>query len=68
MLDMTTSLIFPLMSTIKVYLMSFDVIHSFGINAFGIKLDVIPGAVNTSMTVKPMVIGEFRGYCYNNGK
>lgn len=42
-------------------LISFDVIHSFGVNAFGLKLDVIPGAVNTTPVIKPMCLGEFRG-------
>ena len=59
--DMSSVLVLPLFSTIKFYLMSFDVIHSFGINSFGIKLDVIPGTVNSTMIIKPTLLGEFRG-------
>jgi cytochrome c oxidase subunit 2 len=64
MWDMTNYLILPRFSTIKFYLSSFDVIHSFGINSFGVKLDVIPAQINLGATLRLLVPGEARGYCY----
>jgi cytochrome c oxidase subunit 2 len=64
MYDTASFLILPLFSTIKLYFTAADVIHSFGINAFGIKLDVIPAQVNLATTIRPQIIGEYSGYCY----
>ena len=40
-----------------------DVIHSFGIPGFLMKMDVVPGRFN-HYQVTPDTIGEYRGKCY----
>ncbi len=53
----------PVGQTVQFNLHSPDVIHSFGIPEFLMKLDVIPGQVN-SFQAKPTVEGKFPGKCY----
>ena len=57
-------LILPLYSIIRFYVFSYDVIHSFGIYSFGIKIDAIPGRFNVSSTIRTLIKGEHRGFCY----
>ena len=42
MFDVSAYLIIPIWSSIKVYVVAIDVIHSLGFYTFGIKIDAIP--------------------------
>lgn len=53
----------PVDETTRFNLHSPDVIHSFGIPAFIMKMDVIPGRVN-HFAVTPTEIGTFAGKCF----
>lgn len=56
-------LVLPVDQVVEFKLHSPDVIHSFMIDSFLMKLDVIPGRVN-SFQATPTVTGEFRGKCF----
>ena len=53
----------PVDETTRFNLHSPDVIHDFGVPGFLIKMDVIPGRVN-SYQVTPTEIGDYLGKCY----
>ncbi len=53
----------PVDQTTQFNLWSPDVIHSFGIPAFLMRMDVIPGRHN-HFEVTPNTIGDYRGKCY----
>ena len=57
------TLVLPVDKTVQFNLHSPDVIHDFGVPAFLMKLDVIPGRVN-KMQVTPTVEGTYAGKCY----
>jgi cytochrome c oxidase subunit 2 len=57
------TLVLPVDQTIQFNLTSPDVIHSFGIPAFLMKMDVIPGRTN-HYEVTPTEVGSFVGKCY----
>ncbi len=57
------TLVLPVDQTIEFQLNSPDVIHDFGIPAFAMRMDVIPGQDN-SFQVKPNGTGTFEGKCY----
>jgi cytochrome c oxidase subunit II len=57
------TLVLPVDQTVEFRLHSPDVIHSFGIPAFLMRMDVFPGVVN-HYEVTPTTTGEFRGKCY----
>jgi cytochrome c oxidase subunit II len=57
------TLVLPVDQTVQFNLYSPDVIHSFGIPGFLMRMDVIPGRYN-NFEVTPDTIGEFRGKCY----
>jgi hypothetical protein len=57
-------LVLPLYSTISFYVLSFDVIHSFGYHSFGFKSDAIPGRVNSVAALSLFVPGFYSSYCY----
>ena len=57
------TLVLPVNQTVEFKLHSPDVIHSFMVDAFLIKQDVIPGRVN-SFQVTPNKIGDYRGKCF----
>lgn len=57
-------LLLPLYATISFYVLSFDVIHSFGYHSFGFKSDAIPGRVNSVAALSFFVPGFFSSYCY----
>lgn len=48
MLDTTTSLSLPVNSASSLFITSSDVIHSFSVPSFGLKVDAVPGRVNTT--------------------
>ena len=47
----------------EVLVSTVDVIHSWGVPELGIKVDAVPGRVNSGIIV-PMEIGFFYGFCY----
>ncbi|WP_253943944.1 aa3-type cytochrome oxidase subunit II [Nocardioides marmotae] len=57
------TLVLPVNQTTRFNLYSPDVIHDFGVPAFLIKMDVIPGRVN-HYQVTPKEIGTYAGKCY----
>jgi cytochrome c oxidase subunit 2 len=60
------TLVIPVDRTVEFKLHSPDVIHDFGVPGFLEKMDVIPGPVaeDNSFQIKPTVIGDYRGKCY----
>jgi heme/copper-type cytochrome/quinol oxidase subunit 2 len=63
MFDISYYAIFPIWSSIKIFVISFDVIHAIGIYSLGIKIDAIPGRSNLASTLRSLFKGEHRGYC-----
>ena len=57
------TLVIPVDQTIQFNLHSPDVIHNFGVPVFLMRMDVIPGRVNT-FQVDTTRIGDFTGKCY----
>ena len=57
------TLVLPVGETVQFNLYSPDVIHDFGVPAFLMKMDVVPGRVN-HYEVTPDTEGTFRGKCY----
>ncbi|QYJ04696.1 cytochrome c oxidase subunit II [Nocardioides panacisoli] len=57
------TLVIPVDQTTEFDLYSPDVIHSFGIPAFAMKMDVVPGNDN-SFQVTPTETGRYEGKCY----
>jgi len=57
------TLVLPVDQTIQFNLHSPDVIHDFGVPAFLVKMDVIPGRVN-KLQITPTVEGTYAGKCY----
>ena len=64
LIEVSTYLIIPLFSCIKLYCFSLDVIHSLGFYSFGFKIDAIPGRINLASTLRSLVKGINRGFCY----
>nr|WP_246371586.1 cytochrome c oxidase subunit II [Nocardioides pelophilus] len=56
-------LVLPVDSTIEFQLYSPDVIHDFGVPAFAMRMDVVPGRDN-AFQVTTTETGEFAGKCY----
>ena len=52
------------LSSLRFIVFSYDVIHSFGLYSFGIKIDAIPGKFNVTSTIRTLIKGEHRGLCY----
>jgi len=59
-----TVLLLPCLSSIKLICYSIDLIHSFGIYSLGVKQDCIPGNYNNTSTIRSLIKGEHRGFCY----
>ncbi len=57
------TLVLPVDQTVQFNLYSPDVIHSFGIPGFLMRMDVVPGRYN-DFEVTPDTIGTFKGKCY----
>lgn len=62
--DMNRSVIFPLWSTFKLNVFSFDVIHCLGLYYFGIKIDGIPGRIHLASILRSIFKGENKGFCF----
>ena len=57
-------LIIPPITKSKFIVLPFDVTHSSGPYAFGIKLDAIPGRLHLTSTINSFVKGLHRGFCF----
>ena len=57
------TIVLPVNETTRFNLHSPDVIHDFGVPAFLMKMDVVPGRVN-HYAITPTQIGEYRGNCF----
>ena len=62
--ELSEYLVVPLFSCIKVYCFSLDVIHSLSFYSFGFKVDAIPGRLNLASSLRSLVKGVNRGFCY----
>ena len=62
--DLNRSIIFPLWSTFKINIFSFDVIHCLGLYSFGIKIDGIPGRIHLGSILRSIFKGEHKGFCF----
>lgn len=62
LLDVDTPLYMPILTPIRLLTTSLDVIHSFAIPSFGIKIDAIPGRINHS-NIYILREGSFFGQC-----
>jgi cytochrome c oxidase subunit 2 len=61
--DTIETLVLPVDQTIQFNHHSPDVIHSFGIDSFLMKMDVVPGRIN-KFQATPTVIGDYNGKCF----
>ncbi len=50
--------------SLLLFISSFDVIHSFGINALSIRIDAVPGRLNNIFYYYLLANGVNKGYCY----
>jgi cytochrome c oxidase subunit II len=57
------TLVLPVDKTVEFRLHSPDVVHSFGVQGFLFRMDVVPGREN-SFELKPDTEGVFKGKCY----
>jgi len=62
--EVNAYLVIPLWSCIKIYCFSLDVIHSLSLYSFGFKIDAIPGRINLTSSLRSLVKGVNRGFCY----
>ena len=62
MFDISYYTIFPIWSSIKIFIVSFDVIHAIGFYSIGIKIDAIPGRINLASILRSLFKGEHRGF------
>jgi heme/copper-type cytochrome/quinol oxidase subunit 1 len=53
-----------LYSFIRLIVSSFDVIHTIAFYSLGIKIDAIPGKINSTTTLRLLNKGEYRGKCF----
>jgi len=58
----TNPMVVPVGKVVRVLVTGADVIHSFSVNAFGIKIDAVPGRVNQTW-FKAERIGTYTGQC-----
>ena len=64
--DINTYILAPIYSFIRLFLYSFDVIHTLGFYSRGIKIDAIPGRINLTTTLRLLWKGEYRGKCFES--
>lgn len=62
LLEVDTTLILPVHTSILLSITSEDVIHAFALPSFGIKVDAIPGRV-TTVFINSFLEGSFSGQC-----
>ncbi len=59
--DISQYILLPIYSFIRLFVYSFDVIHSIGFYSWGIKIDAIPGRIHLATTLRLLWKGEYRG-------
>ena len=62
--DISQYILLPIYSFIRLFVYSFDVIHTLGFYSWGIKIDAIPGRINLATTLRLLWKGEYRGKCF----
>jgi len=62
LLDTDKSLVLPYNSLIRLVITSVDVLHSWSLPEFGIKVDAVPGRLNQVIT-SPNNLGIYYGQC-----
>lgn len=62
LLEVDERIVLPVDTTVRVLISAEDVIHSFAVPAFGIKLDAVPGRVNETW-LRATETGVFYGQC-----
>jgi len=62
--DISQYILLPIYSFIRLLIYSFDVIHTLGFYSWGIKIDAIPGRINSASILRLLWKGEFRGKCF----
>lgn len=65
LLEVDNPIVLPIVTQIKSLITSADVIHSFSVPSLGIKVDAIPGRVN-SVNYTILREGNYYGQCYEN--
>ena len=66
LIDISQYILSPIYSFIRPFIYPFDVIHTIGFYAWGIKIDAIPGRINLATTVRLLNKGEYRGKCFES--
>ena len=64
LLEISQYILLPIYSFIRLFVYSFDVIHTLGFYSWGIKIDAIPGRINLANTLRLLWKGEYRGKCF----
>jgi cytochrome c oxidase subunit 2 len=62
LLEVDKPILMPLEKTTNFLVTSADVLHSFAIPRFGIKVDCVPGRINQTF-VQPIRLGVYYGQC-----
>ena len=62
LLTVDNELVVPVNKVVHVLVTGADVIHSFAVPSFGIKIDAVPGRINDTW-FKATITGEFHGQC-----
>lgn len=62
--DIFQYILLPIYSFIRLIVSSFDVIHTIGFYSLGIKIDAIPGKINSTTIIRLLNKGEYRGKCF----
>ena len=62
--EISQYILLPIYSFIRLFVYSFDVIHTLGFYSWGIKIDAIPGRINLANTLRLLWKGEYRGKCF----
>lgn len=62
--EISQYILFSIYSFNRLFVYSFDVIHTLGFYSFAIKIDAIPGRINLARTLRLLFKGEYRGRCF----
>ena len=62
--EISQYILLPIYSFIRLFVYSFDVIHTLGFYSWAIKIDAIPGRINLANTLRLLWKGEYRGRCF----
>ena len=54
--DISQYILLPLYSFVRLFVYSFDVIHTLGIYSWGVKIDAIPGRINVATTLRLLIL------------